>query len=145
MELKVWSPFFDLDKEWHLFDFPRVAREITGFAIRPSIDLVKKDGELIVTVELPGIDPENVEVSLDDDILTITGEKTDEREISEDDRYMHERSFGKFQRRIPLPDGVSADKVTADYDKGVLTVSVPLPEDTTPEPRHIPVEVKATS
>jgi HSP20 family protein len=145
MELKLWSPFFDLDKEWHLFDFPRVAREITGIALRPSVDLIKKDGELVVTVELPGIDPENVEVSLDDDILTIRGEKTDEREISEDDRYMHERSFGKFQRRIPLPDGVSADEVKADYDKGVLTVSVALPEETTPEPRHIPVEVKVTS
>jgi HSP20 family protein len=107
--------------------------------------LVKKDGELIVTVELPGIDPENVEVSLDDDILTIRGEKTEEREISEDDRYLHERSYGKFQRRIPLPDGISADKVSADYDKGVLTVSVTLPEEATPEPRHIPVEVKASS
>jgi HSP20 family protein len=145
MELKLWSPFFDLDKDWHLFDFPRVAREITGFAIRPSVDLIKKDRELIVTVELPGIDPENVEVSLEDDILIIRGEKTDEREISEDDRYMHERTFGTFQRRIPLPDGVSADEVKADYDKGVLTVSVALPEETTPEPRHIPVEVKVTS
>jgi HSP20 family protein len=145
MEFKLWSPFFDLDKEWHLFDSPRVAREITGFAIRPSIDLVRKDGELIVTVDLPGIDPEKVDVSLDDDILTIAGEKTDEREISEDDRYVHERSFGKFQRRIPLPDGVSADGVKADYDKGVLTVSITLPEDATPEPRHIPVEVKASS
>jgi HSP20 family protein len=145
MELKLWSPFFDLDKEWRLFDFPRIAREMTGIAFRPSVDLVKKDGELIVTVELPGIDPENVEVSLDDDILTIRGEKTEEREISEDDRYLHERSYGKFQRRIPLPDGISADKVSADYDKGVLTVSVTLPEEATPEPRHIPVEVKASS
>ncbi|HEX6146980.1 MAG TPA: Hsp20/alpha crystallin family protein [Acidimicrobiia bacterium] len=142
MELKVWSPFFDLDKEWRLFDFPRIAREMTGFPFRPSIDLVRKEGELTITVELPGIDPDDVEVSLEDDILTIRGEKTDERETKEDDRYIHERSYGKFQRRIPLPDGVTADKVSADYDKGVLTVIVTLPEEETHEPRHIPVEVK---
>jgi HSP20 family protein len=144
MELKVWSPFFDLDKEWRLFDFPRMAREMTGFPFRPSIDLIRKEGELTVTVELPGIDPDDVEVSLEDDILTIRGEKTDERETTEDDRYIHERSYGKFQRRIPLPDGVTADKVSADYDKGVLTVSVTLPAEETHEPRHIPVEVKTS-
>lgn len=144
MELKVWSPFFDLDKEWRLFDFPRIAREMTGFPFRPSIDLVRKEGELTVTVELPGIDPDDVEVSLEEDILTIRGEKTDERETTEHDRYIHERSYGKFQRRIPLPDGVTADKVSADYDQGVLTVSVTLPEEETHEPRHIPVEVKTS-
>jgi HSP20 family protein len=143
MELKVWAPFFDLDKEWRLFDSPRVAR-MSGFAFRPSIDVVKENGELTVTVELPGIDPKDLEVFLDGDILTIKGEKAEEKETSEDDRYLHERTYGTFQRRIPLPDGINADNVNADYDKGVLTVTVGLPEEVTQEPRHIPVEVTAS-
>lgn len=135
MELKLWSPFSDLEREWR-FDFPRVFGE--GF--RPTIDVVKGEGELVVTAELPGIDPNDVEVALDGNYLTIKGEKSEEREVSEDDRYMHERGYGKFQRRIPLPEGVSADKIVANYDKGILTVKVTLPEEKTIAPRTIPVE-----
>lgn len=144
MELKLWKPFFDLDREWRAFDLPRLTAEMTGFAFRPSVDLVKSDGELVVTAELPGIDPNAVEVTLADDVLTIKGEKSEERETSEDDRYLHERSYGTFQRRIALPAGTSADKMTAHYDKGVLTVRVTLPEEVQPEARHIPVQVTAT-
>ena len=141
MELKLWKPFFDLDREWRAFDFPRLTAEMTGFAVRPSIDLVRTDGELVVTAELPGIDPNEVEVTIADDVLTIKGEKSEEKETSEDDRYLHERSYGTFQRRIALPSGTSADKMTAHYDKGVLTVRVTLPEEAKPEARKIPVQV----
>jgi HSP20 family protein len=141
MELKIWNPFFDLDRGWRAFDFPRLTTELTGFAFRPSIDLVKKEGELVVTAEVPGMDPEDVEITFEDDVLVIKGEKTEEKEISEDDRYVHERSFGKFQRRIALPSGTSADKVVASYDRGVLTVTVTLPEESKPEPRKIEIEV----
>jgi HSP20 family protein len=141
MELKIWNPFFDLDRGWRAFDFPRLTTEMTEFPFRPSIDMVKKDGELVVTAELAGMDPKDVEVTVDDDWLVIKGEKTEEKEISEDDRYVHERSFGKFQRRIALPSGTSPDKMVASYDKGVLTVTVTLPEESKPEPRKIEIEV----
>lgn len=140
MELKLWSPFSDLEREWR-FDFPRFFGE-SVFGFRPSLDVVKKEGEVIVTAELPGIDPKDVEVVLDGNFLTIKGEKTEEKEISEDERYVHERSYGRFQRRIPMPEGVSADKIAASYDMGVLNVHVTLPEDKTIEPRKI--EVKTT-
>jgi HSP20 family protein len=144
MELKVWTPFFDLDKEWRLFNFPRLIGE-HDFAFRPSIDIARQEGELIVIVELPGIDPDkDVEISVDDDILSIKGEKTAESEISEEDRYVHERAYGRFLRRIPLPVGVDPDKVTADYDKGILTVRVSLPEERTTEAHNVPIEVKAS-
>ena len=144
MELKLWKPFFDLDREWRAFDLPRLTEGITGFAFRPSIDVVKSDGELVVTAEVPGLDPDDVEVTLADDVLTIKGEKSEEKEVSEEDRYMHERKYGKFVRRIPVPEGVSADKITANYTKGILTVKVTLPEETKPaEPEKIPVEVEA--
>lgn len=137
MELKVWSPFSDLEKEWR-FDFPR----FLSTEFRPAIDVVKTEDQIVLTVELPGMTPDDVDVALDGDVLTIKGEKTDEREISEDDRYVCERTFGSFTRRITVPEGVSADDVEANFDKGVLTVAVKLPEEKTIEPRRIPVGAK---
>lgn len=138
MDLKIWNPFLDLEREWRL-DSPRFFGEgLAGF--RPTLDVVRGDGELTITAELPGMDPDDVEVTLDDTSLTISGEKSDEREVSDDDRYVCERTFGRFQRRIAMPEGVSADKIAANYDKGVLTVKVTLPEERAIEPRTIPVE-----
>jgi HSP20 family protein len=144
MELKVWSPLLDLDREWR-FDVPRLAwsRELFGFDFRPSIDMIEKDGELLVTTELPGVDPAAIDVSIEGDVLTIKGEKTEESKISDENRYLHERSYGKFLRRIALPTGTSPDKMSATYDKGVLIVHVTLPEEGKPQVRDIPVEVKA--
>lgn len=145
MELKTWSPFFDLDKGWRLFDIPQVSRDITGLDFRPSIDVDREGGELVVIADLPGVDGDDIDVAIDGGILTIRGEKTDEKEISEDDRYVRERSYGKFHRHITLPDGVDPDEMKATYEKGVLTVRVPLPVERTQEPRHIPVEVSAST
>ncbi|MGA7097582.1 MAG: Hsp20/alpha crystallin family protein [Acidimicrobiia bacterium] len=145
VEFKLLTPFFDLEKEWEQ-RFRRFPMEGREFGFRPSLDVIEKDGELVVATELPGIDPvKDVEITIEDDVLTIKGEKIDEREVSEDDRYIRERRYGKFIRRIPLPDGVSADKIMAGYDKGVLTVRVALPEEKVAiEPRTIPVEVVAS-
>jgi HSP20 family protein len=137
VELKVWSPFADLEKEWR-FDFPR----FLSTEFRPAIDVVKTEDKIVMTAELPGMTPDDVHVSLDGDILTIKGEKTDEREVAEDDRYVRERTFGSFSRRITVPDGVTADAIEANYENGVLTVTVKLPEEEAVEPRHIPVGAK---
>nr|PZN33304.1 MAG: heat-shock protein Hsp20 [Actinomycetota bacterium] len=106
--------------------------------------LTRTEGELVITAELPGIDPEkDVEVTVDEDYLTIKGEKTAEKEVAEDDRYVRERRYGKFVRRIPVPEGITPENVTAEYAKGVLTVRVTLPEKTEPaEPAKIAVTVK---
>jgi HSP20 family molecular chaperone IbpA len=145
MKLELWRPLLDLEKEWDsLFRLRRSLSEREEFSFSPSMDVTRKDGELIVSAELPGIDPErDIEITLDDDYLTVSGEKTEEREVSEDDRCVRERSYGKFVRRVPVPEGVSADEIAADYDKGILTVKVTLPEETEPaEPRKIPVGAK---
>jgi HSP20 family protein len=139
MDLKVWAPFADLEKEWR-FDFPRLLRETSAF--RPSMDVVKTDGQMILTAELAGIDPKDVEVSLDGDLLTIKGEKSDEREVSEADRYVHERTFGSYLRRIVVPEGVTTDDIAANFDNGLLTIQVTIPEERTVEPRRIPVGTK---
>lgn len=119
---------------------PRFFSE-AGYRFRPSLDVVRTNGELVITAELPGIDAKNVEVALDGGVLTIAGEKTEDKEVAEEDRYIHERSYGKFQRRIPMPDGVSADKMEADFDAGVLTVHITLPEEKAMEPQKIPIAV----
>jgi HSP20 family protein len=141
MDLKTWTPLPYPDKEWRI-EFPRFVREVGEF--RPSMDVVRTDGQLVLTAELPGMSKDDVEVSLDGDILTIKGEKSDEREISEADRYVHERTFGSFQRRMTVPDGVTVDGIDADFENGVLTVQVALPEDKEVEPKRIPVGAKTS-
>ncbi len=146
MRLELWKPLLDFEREWDsVFRVPRLITEREHFPFRPFMDVERNDGELIVSTELPGIDAEkDIEIFLDDDYLTIKGEKTEEKETSEDERYMRERHYGRFLRRIPVPEGVSADKITADYAQGVLTVRVTLPEETEPaEPRKIPVSAKS--
>jgi len=137
MDLRIWSPFTDFEREWR-FDLPRLLGE-PGIGFRPSVDVVKGDDELTITVELPGIDPDDVEVSLDRGVMTIKGVKSEGSEVSKDDRYVRERSYGEFLRRMPLPEGVSADKIAATFDKGVLTLHVTLPEEQHLEPRKIEV------
>jgi HSP20 family protein len=144
VELKVWTPLLGLEKDLRaMFDrFPRLFEE-SEFAFRPTTDVVREEGAIVVTTELPGIDPEkDIEITLDDDMLVIRGEKTAEKELSEKDRYLHERHFGSFERRLPLPDGVDAESIAASYDKGVLTVRVPVPAATAESaPRAIPIKV----
>ncbi len=144
VELKVWTPFLDMEKEMRSMRerFPRVFGEMSPFEHRPATDITREDGTLVVTTELPGVDPEkDVEIMVEGDVLVIKGEKSTEKEVTEKDMYLHERHFGAFQRRIPLPDGVDPDSVTASFDKGILTVRVPLPAETTSEPRRISVDV----
>jgi HSP20 family protein len=146
MKLELWRPLIDLEKEWDSsFRFPRFVSEGLEFPFRPTMDVTQTDGELIVTAELPGIDPDkDVEITVDEDYLTIKGEKSEEKEVSEEDRYMHERKYGKFVRRIPVPEGVKADMIKANYTKGILTLKVAIPEETQPvEPEKIKVEIGA--
>jgi HSP20 family molecular chaperone IbpA len=146
MKLELWRPLIDLEREWESnLRFPRFVSEGFEFPFRPSMDVTRTNGELTVTAELPGIDPDkDVEITVDHDYLTVKGEKSEVKEVSEEDRYMHERRYGKFVRRIPVPEGVSADKITANYTKGILTVTVTLPEETKPaEPEKIKVKVEA--
>lgn len=145
MELKVWGPLFDLEKEIRsVFDrSPWMMGEVAEFPFRPRTDLVRENGHLAVTAELPGIDPEkDVTITVEGDVLVIKGEKTEEKTLEEKHRFIHERHFGSFERRIPLPDGVDATLIAASYDKGVLRVVVPIPVEKVEEPRTIPVTIE---
>ena len=94
----------------------------------PAIDVREGDKELNICVELPGMDEKDVEVLVTDDILTIKGEKKEEKEDEGKDYYHIERTFGSFQRGIPLPPGIDGQKATAKFRKGVLSITLPKTE-----------------
>jgi HSP20 family protein len=127
------SPFTALQRDMNeLFD-----RFFEGFCLepfdwthdlasfRPRLDVSETDDEIQVSAELPGVDENDVEVSLSDDVLTIKGERRDEHEEKHKDWYRREQSYGFFHRAIPLPRGIDADKVHAEFKRGILTVTLP--------------------
>ena len=91
----------------------------------PTVDVSETDKAYEITAELPGMDEKNVEVKLANGLLTIKGEKQDEKEEKKKDYHMRERSYGSFERSFQVPDGVDADKIEANFKKGVLTVILP--------------------
>ena len=105
------------------FEVPRISR--AEWQVAPAMDLVEKDDAYEITAELPGLDEKNVEIKLSNHTLTIKGEKSEEKEDRQKDYYLSERRYGSFQRSFQLPDGVDADKIDANFAKGVLTVKLP--------------------
>lgn len=106
----------------------------------PAVDICETDAGLTLAVELPGIQPENVEVSAVDGVLTIRGERTDDRKEGDDGRYyLLERNYGSFMRRFQLPQGVDSEKILADVENGILQVRVP--KAALPKPKKIQVTV----
>ncbi len=113
-----------------------------GFGmLSPAVDIAEDDASFKVSAELPGLTAKDVEVQISGDTLTIKGEKRQEREEKEKNYHMSERSYGAFQRSFTLPDGLEADKITADFVDGVLKVT--LPKSAKAKPTKI--EVKAAT
>ncbi|MFW2853897.1 Hsp20/alpha crystallin family protein [Sphingomonas sp. TX0543] len=107
----------------------------------PHVELAETDKEIRVTAELPGLDETDVELTVEDGALTLRGEK--HAEVEDKDRGYSERSYGSFERRIGLPQGIDRDKVTANFKNGVLTVLLPRTEAANENVRRIPVNGKA--
>ena len=111
-------------------------------ASAPKMDVKETDQGIEVTAELPGVDEKDVEVELVDDVLTIRGEKKVEKEEGDKEKgyYVSERSYGSFSRSVQLPFSIDPDKVSADFSKGVLKVSVPRPAEIQAKAKKIPVK-----
>jgi HSP20 family protein len=109
-------------------------------AAMPRIDVEESDSEYRVSAELPGIDEKDVNLTLTDNVLTISGEKKAEREEKDKNYYLSERSFGSFRRAIPLPTDVDQDKVEAHFKNGVLTVHLPKSPEAETKTRRIEVK-----
>ena len=109
--------------------------------VTPAIELVERDGDYHITAELPGMKPEDVEVKLGEGVVTIRGEKSEEMKEEKEDYLVSERRYGEFQRSLPLPAGIAADKVVATFENGVLNVTLPKTAEAKQKERKI--EVKA--
>lgn len=94
----------------------------------PEVEIFERDGSLVVRADLPGIDAKDVRVDIEDDALVVEGERRAEHEEKREGYFHSERSYGSFQRRIPLPRGADPSRVDARFDNGVLEVTVGLPK-----------------
>jgi len=98
----------------------------------PDVEVSDSGREIVVKAEVPGMGPEDIDVRVSGNVLTLSGEKKEETEEKKEGYYRSERRFGSFLRTIDLPTGARADEVTAEYDKGILTVKIPKTEDSAP-------------
>lgn len=106
----------------------------------PDIDVAETDKEIKISAELPGMDEKDIEVNLNRDSLTIRGEKKEEKEDKGKDYYHMERSYGSFNRTIPLPVEIESEKAEARFKKGILTVTVPKSEKSIESKKKIEIK-----
>jgi len=118
------------------FRFPLVTEDM-GWT--PPVEVTETDDAIDVTVELPGISKDDVEVDLDNNVLTIRGEKKEEKEEKEKERYLYERYYGSFQRSFSLPAPVDENDVSAEFRNGVLNIRLKKQA----EARGRKIEIKA--
>jgi HSP20 family protein len=131
----LFGPHSEINR---LFDDTIARGQLAQGEWTPAVNIRETDMALTFAVELPGVKLENVEVTADDGILTIRGEKTEERKEGEEGRYhLAERSYGSFTRRFQLPQGVDGEKIEAEFADGMLEVRIP--KAALPQPKRIPV------
>jgi len=144
-----WSPFGDLltlPREMErLFDIslPSMALrqgEGENRLLMPTMDVLHRGDDMVVRMELPGIRESEVDLAVTDDVLTISGERTEEHVTEKDDYVLKESTFGRFERRVALPAGIDPETIHAQYTDGVLEVIVPKARQLeAPKMHHIPI------
>ena len=146
-EISPWRPFEfekmrkEMDRLWDSFLEGRPARRTREREEWfPSLDFSETKSDLVVKAELPGIDPKDIDISLNEGILTIKGEKRQEKEEKEQGYHLVERSYGSFARSIRLPREVQNDKINASYKNGVLKITLPKSEEAKKKEVKIKVE-----
>jgi len=132
----VWHSFrSEMDRLFDRFGFPSLRRVFdmepswrpaSSFSFSaPAIDMSEDDKAYRISAELPGIDAKDIDVSVSGDILILKGKKRQEKEEKDKNYHFSERSYGSFQRSFQLPSSIDRNKVTADFSKGVLTITLP--------------------
>src|SRR3954452_9653962 len=105
----------------------------------PAMDLVETEDQFVLRADLPGVSDEDVQIELEDNVLTVSGDRRTEHEERKEGYYRVERATGAFRRSLTLPEGVDADAIAARFDKGVLEVRIPKPEER--KPRRVQIQV----
>ena len=114
----------------------------------PAVDVFDTEDSVVLKAELPGMKVDDIQIEVDDNVLTLKGERTFEERVDEERFYRVERRYGAFQRSLALPQGVKADEIQATYEDGVLQVTVPKAEAERPkriEVKAAPKTVQATA
>lgn len=142
MALLRWDPFRELNSLAHMGRFadrwPDLGQSPTSTsAWAPNVDIFESDDALVVKAELPGIDPKDVELNVENNVLTISGERKLEFEDKKENYHRVERAYGSFSRSFSLPRLIDETQIAADYKDGVLTVRVPKHEKA--KPRQIKI------
>ncbi len=143
-EVSHWSSSDRLstlrDEVNRLFDFSWPSRDSGLFSgWSPALDVHDDKDGLTVQVELPGVKKDEIDISLHDGVLTVSGERKTDRERQEGETFRSERYFGKFQRSVTLPTAVDAGNVKASYKDGILTIDLPKAEEA--KPKQIAISV----
>jgi HSP20 family protein len=150
MSLIRWDPFRDVPSlreamnrlfEENLSRSPRAWRWSTETGLPVLADMVESDDSIVISADLPGLKPEDVDISITDSTLTIRGEYKTEEEDERGDVYFRERRYGKFRRSFTLPTGVDVNATEAEFEDGVLRVALPKTEET--KPKQIEVKVRS--
>jgi HSP20 family protein len=120
------------------FPIPRLSNNARA-SIMPTVDILEKDGNLILRADVPGMKEKEIELKLEGNVLTMKGERKLEDEENRDNYHRIESFYGTFSRSFTLPESVDRDKINADYKNGVLTISIPQKPEV--KAREIPVAV----
>src|SRR4029453_1111769 len=136
MALVRWEPMRELTSLQGEMNrlFSTFFEENGGAARRwaPAMDLVDGGDRLVLKADLPGLSEEDVRIEVQDRLLTVSGERKSEHEEKREGYYRMERAYSSFSRSVTLPDGIDADQIDASFDKGVLEVRIPKPEERKP-------------
>ena len=120
-----------------VFDTPSPSNGGTMRRWMPAMDLVETDEHFVLRADLPGLTEDDIKIEFEDGTLTVSGERKAEHETKNEGYYRVERAFGSFSRSLTLPKGIDAEAVSASFDRGVLEVRVPKPEER--KPRRIEI------
>jgi len=141
MNLVRWDPFADIDALFNR-SLPRLSLRDTTRKLEwsPSADISETDSEFVIRAELPAVKKEDVQVLMDEGVITIRGERKQHKDEKSEKYHRVESFYGSFERSFSLPDNVNSDAVHCDSKDGILTVHIPKSAPTKSKPRQISVQ-----
>lgn len=137
--LVKWSPLMEMEDFDKFFERAPFAR-MEGFA--PAMDVYEKGSDMVVEMPIAGFDEKNIDISIEDNVLTVKGKTEKKSEVDDKDYYQKEVRYGSFQNSYAFPCEVEGDKAAAEYKKGVLKLTVPKKQPKEKKKKSVKVEVK---